>query len=341
VAAPSADNRHVFWLQVQGDMLTVSARPELQTAHIGRRTLGLISIGAVCENLMLRAGRLGVELGPIWEPCSASDPALVRFSCREGAIQDDPLERAIEQRQSNRRLLFRGPALSPGACDTMGSDAARIAGTQLVWLDAPPIRRQALQMVRAAEAARFSSETLHRELFDSIRFDVGWHGIATEGLSPASLELPWVERVGFSTLRHWRVQRVANLVGAHRMIGLLAADLPCRLAPHLCTITADGELDSAAIRAGRVLQRVWLRATALGVSFQVFGASALYALEGVPGVPAALQRRLTAGWHDLVGAQRPLLVFRMGLAPPPTAHCGRPEHESLLQAPAALAQLDG
>jgi hypothetical protein len=227
VAAPSADNRHVFWLQVQGDNLTVSARPELQTAPIGRRTLGLISIGAVLENLKLRAGRLGVELEPVGEPTSASEPRLAQFSCREGATHNDPLERAIEQRQSNRRLLFRGPPLPPGARDTRSGDAARNAGTQLVWLDAPPIRRQALQMVRAAEAARFSSETLHRELFDSIRFDVGWHGIATEGLSPASLELPWVERIGFSTLRHWNVQRLANLVGAHRMIGLLAADLPC------------------------------------------------------------------------------------------------------------------
>jgi hypothetical protein len=331
----------VFWLEVQRDTLTVTARPELQTAPVGRRTLGLISIGAVFENLVLRAGRLGVELEPIWEPFSASGPRLARFSCREGAIQDDPLERVIEQRQSNRRLLFRGPPLSPGARDTMSSDAARVAGTQLVWLDAPPRRSQALQMVRAAEAARFSSETLHRELFDSIRFDVGWHGLASEGLSPASLELPWAERIGFSTLRHWPVQRLANLVAAHRMIGFLAADLPCRFAPHLCAITGEGELESAAIRAGRLLQRVWLRATALGLSFQVFGASALYALEGVPGVPAALQHRLTSGWRDLVDGQRPLLVFRMGTAPPPTAHCGRPEPGSLFRAPAPLARSDG
>lgn len=331
VAAPSADNQSMFRLLADGDTLNLIATPELLNAPAGRQVLSLISLGAVAENLLLRAGKLGLKLDESWADSLHSTPWVAQFQCHECDRVDDPLDAAIERRHSNRRMLFRGPALPNESRDRLGACASGLGGAQLVWLDEKPLRREALRLIRWAETERFRDQALHRELFESIRFDIGWKGTASEGIAPGSLELPWIERPLFELIRNWKVQRLANLVGAHRFIGLRAADLPCRFAPHLCVITAAGDVSTGALRAGRLLQRIWLRTTAMQLSLQVFAASALYALEEYSPARASLRNRLGTGWSQLIPRDhRPYLVIRMGYAPPPSIRSGRPAPAELL-----------
>ena len=333
IAAPWADNRRAFRLQAHGvNSLRLFATPDLQNAAPTRRILGLLSIGAIAENLAIRAGRLGLHLKPIWQIDPNGGSLLTEFICCRIDAVDDPLDAAIERRHSNRRLLFRGPRLESAAQERISAEASTIDGTALIWLDRPEQRRRALGLIRLAETERFLNEELHRELFDSIRFDVGWNASTSEGLSPGSLELPRIEQLGFSTLRHWRVQRAANLVGTHRLIGLRSADLPCRLAPHLCAIVAQGEDEPAAIQAGRLLQRVWLRATLLGLAVQVYAASTVYALDNSTAIGEELRGRLASGWKELCPHARPFIVFRMGRAAQPSAPASRPPAATVLSA---------
>ena len=331
VAAPSADNRHVVRMEATADSLRLFATPDLLNAPSSRRMLGLLSVGAVTENLILRARRLGLQLEPRWHALGVAGPVLADFTYHRVPAVENPLEGAIELRHTNRRLRFSGPRLPPMAQAQLSAECADLPGTHLLCLDEPERRRGALRLVRWAETERFRNQQLHREMFDSIRFDVGWHRTANEGLSPGSLELPLLERPAFSLLRHWKVQRALNLVGAHHFIGFRAADLPCRLAPHLCAISAEGDLEAAAVSAGRLLQRVWLRATLMGLSFQVFAASAIYALDGSTAVPPDLRRRLASGWQDLGARGKPFIVFRMGHAKAPSLRAGRPLPCSLLK----------
>ena len=331
VAAPWADNRRAFRLQTHGvNSLRLFATPDLHNAAPTRRILGLLSIGAVAENLAIRAGRLGLHLKPIWQIDMKGGSLLVEFVCERAGAVDDPLDTAIERRHSNRRLLFRGPRLESAAQERLSAEASTIDGAALVWLDRPEQRRRVLGLIRLAETERFRNEELHRELFDSIRFDLGWHASASEGLSPGSLELPRVEQLGFSVLRHWRVQRAANLVGTHQFIGLRSAALPCRLAPHLCAIVAQGEDEPAAIQAGRLLQRVWLQATLLGLAVQVYAASTVYALDKSTAIGDELRGRLASGWNELCPQARPFIVCRMGRAAQPSAPASRPPAASVL-----------
>lgn len=327
IAAPSADNRHVFRLEVEGDSLRVLATPEFLAASTSRCVLGLVSIGAVLENLTLRAARLGLSLEARPFDRQGNEALLAEFTVGEGAVRSDALESAIEARHSNRRLRFSGPRLAAEAQQQLVAQALVVPGTDLLWLDGPADRRRALSLVRIAETERFRNRALHRELFESIRFDVGWRSSAPEGLPPATLELSRFERPGFALLRHWHVQRIANLFGAHHVIGFRGADLPCRLAPHLCAIVAEGETSVAAVAAGRLLQRVWLQATTFGLSLQVFAAAPLFALDGATSIAPRLQKRLADRWKTLCPRGQPFVVIRMGAAKPPSQRSGRPPSE--------------
>jgi hypothetical protein len=330
-AAPSADNRHVFRLSVQGESICMLDAPALHEPPAHRRLLGLISVGAAMENLMLRGARLGLALQP--HVIAAAEPGspLVRFSvsAMPPSVAPDAMEAVIERRHSNRQVRFRGPPLSAEEREALVAACSSVPGTSVAWLDEPAKRRKALALLRRAEAERFRNRTLHRELFQSIRFDVGWHMSSEHGLPPGALGLPPPERLGFGLLRHWQLQRLGNVFGLHRLIGLRAADLPCRWVPHLLAVTTAGASQEDAICAGRALQRTWLSAAAHGLAGQVYAAAGLYAREQAVDVAPRLRLELRTGWESIFAGRIVWLVLRLGRSPPPPVRAGRASAELL------------
>lgn len=196
---------------------------------------------------------------------------------------------------------------------------------QLVWLDEPARRKQVLRLMHRAETERFHNRLLHEELFSAIHFDVGWHATCPEGLPPGALGVEPPLRAFFALLRHWPIMRLANLLGAHHMLGWRSCDLPCRLAPHLGLLAVRHNDNQAVFDAGRVFQRLWLATTSQGRVLQPMPASALFALGGAraEGIPADLQRDLAEGWKTSLCGDTPLMLFRIGLAQPSPIVTGR------------------
>jgi hypothetical protein len=126
------------------------------------------------------------------------------------------------------------------------------------------------------------------------------------------------------------LQKILNLIGMHKMLGARAADLPCRLAPHVCTVAATGPVEQGAFSAGRALLRVWAAANASGLAVSVYAAAPLYALAGATDVRVDLQQRLQAGWRELSPAATPFMVLRLGHAAAPKVRNGRPPAASFL-----------
>jgi hypothetical protein len=315
-AAPSADNRHVFRLSVDGDKLYVWANDAFHRPPAHRRLLALLSVGAVLENLELRAARLGVALHTTLAPeIERRGPIACMEACLAEPELHNPLEASMDRRQSNRRLIYRGARLAPPQQAELAQQAA-VQDAALEWLDTALRRRKALALLRSAESERFRNRVLHRELFDSIRFDLLWDAEADVGLPLGALGLPAPERLGFKLLRQWPVQKLGNALGLHRFIGFRAADLPCRLAPHVVAVTTAGAGDHDAISAGRVLQRAWLGATARGLACQVFAAPGLYTQEVASDVRPAVRVKLLEGWNLLCPGRAVWAVMRMGEAAP-------------------------
>jgi hypothetical protein len=140
-----------------------------------------------------------------------------------------------------------------------------------------------------------------------------------------------MERPLFSALRHWPVQRAANLLGAHWFVGWRGAGLPCMLAPHVAAVAAQGPALQAAFSAGHCLQRAWLLAAARGWAFQVLAASPLYALPDAFPASAPLRSRLAAGWAELCPDHTPYVVFRMGKAVASSIHAAKASARELLE----------
>ncbi len=332
LAAPSADNRHRFRLLPAGDRsLRVVGETDLfngMPRH--RRVLTLFSLGGVVENLVLRAGELSLVAKVHWFP-DGEGPcvAALEFESGPGLAADQALASAIAERHTNRRM-YSGPQLT--SLERAGLDrAAVVDGAQLEWLSGPR-RRAAHSLIWKAETERFRRPALHEELFGSIRFDLDWRTSTDEGLPPAVLEVEAPMRPMFKAMRHWPLMRGLSWVGAHYLLGVRAGLLPCAQAPELAVISSPRPLTEAALITGRSFQRLWLQAASMGLALQPMAASAvlLFQDDVAGGMDPGVRERITAGWRDLLGESRPMMVFRLGRAAAVTARTLRPQVESVL-----------
>jgi nitroreductase len=333
IRAPSADNHHRLQLEpTQEGVRLWSQAGRLASLTGYKRTLDLISLGAVIENIVLRASAhqlaATVTLFPVGQPDLVADIQL-----RPASTPADPLHNAIPLRHTNRRF-FKGPLAEAAILQHIGEVTRQIPGCTLDWLDDAERRSRALKLIRLAEGERFRNPILHAELFEGVRFDIGWQQSCEEALPPGALEIEKPLRIFFKLMRHWSVMRTANLVGAYKQLAWRAGDLPCRFSPHLAVINAPSLSDQDQINAGRAFQRAWLAIAQHGLAMQPMPASVLYAQKAAvaQGIPGPLQARLSQGWAELQPSKTPLMVFRMGHAKPPSLVSGRQPLEYYLKA---------
>lgn len=320
VLAPSADNHHRLRFEPLENGVCIWSETE-RTANLKgyKRTLDLLSFGCVIENLVLQASAhqlaSEIDLFPTDQP-----DLIARLIWKPTRAAPDPLFAEIPKRHTNRRF-FSGPQESPEVLRRISEKTDDISGCSLVWLDEREQRSKALRLIRLAEGERYRNQVLHTELFDNIRFDVGWTKSCEEALPPGALEVERPFRALFKSMRHWPIMRCLNLIGAHRQLAWRAGDLPCRFAPHLGVICCSVRLeDIDQLNAGRAFQRSWLMISQLGLAMQPMPASALYrhAMAIAPDIPEELQMCLQSGWNELLPGKAPIILFRMGRSTKPT-----------------------
>lgn len=331
---PSADNQREFQLEHIADQVRLWARDEFLSVPRHRRFLGLQAMSASVENMRLRAAALGFGMAVRWFP-DDQEPRLITeldFD-RRSDLPEEPLERVIEQRHTNRRPVFRGPALPAEELRAFSSVLADLDGITLHWCDAPAVRQQIVRLIRIAETERFRSQKLHEEVLSAVRFDVGWTASSDNGIPPGALEVEPLMRPLFKALASWDHIRRLHRVGAHHILGFRSAYAPCRLAPHVGVLSTSLDGDASAVAAGTAFERVWLQATLSGLEFQPFAASAMYSLPVADWVRPEVRNTLSAGWDRLIPGRSPMMVFRMGRAPQPSCRTSREPVEAYCYCP--------
>jgi hypothetical protein len=318
IAAPSADNSQPWRFAWSGDDLDL----RIDADHSGRVSdtryvLSDLAAGACLENMIIHARSLGyaADVQTFPRPDDELWAARIRWRLDTESDQSEPLAGAIEQRHTDRRFPWGG-SITTDTQARLNAQARLIPGQRLYWPQTPRERKAALSVIRQAETLRFSSPTLHAELFSSIRFAAGWHTACEEGLAPATLAVEPPLRPVFQALRRPAVMAMLNRLGAASMLGWRSAWLPIRLSPGLCLLVIPSTARSDVLAGGRALQRVWLQATLDGLSVQPYAAAGVLSLGFVAVEPAFQQplSRLGSALHDVCAPGHGLVFLRLGYA---------------------------
>jgi nitroreductase len=279
VLAPSTRNSQPWRFTIERNTVRVWADPSrrLPAADPDGREL-FLSLGCALENLLAAGALLGYryEVACVPDPRAPDLAAVVRFhpSFRTPSAHGPTLETLQLRRTAYRPFLAR--EISPPSLERLRLVAGE-PGVRFVLCDRPDRRRSADVLSVRAVAILFGDEDYQREL------------LAGEGDGAVWL----AGQSGRLT--------VSQLQPARRLAQQLSAVL--RSAPLLGVIGSLGDSPVDRLRSGRVLERLWLAATAEGLAMQPVG----YALA------APATREALAALFPEAGP-RPQQLVRVGYA---------------------------
>lgn len=267
IRAPSGGNAQAWRLHYEGDELWIAVDPQRSRALLDQRQrASLLSIGAMVENASLCAATSGHACRA--QPCpSPGVAAHLAFSVSDDAPspEDARLADCIVLRATNRRLGKRVPLPTETASALRA--AAEVRGAVLDLVDDAAALSEIGSILGTGDQLRALCPALHRDLIGELRWTVEEAERTRDGIDLRTLELAPAQQVA---LRVGARPDVVALVRASRGGQALqdAARQSISAASAVGLLRVDADEDASWITAGRAMQRVWLTATAHGLSVQ-------------------------------------------------------------------------
>ena len=333
-AAPSGDNsqpwRFVF---LSPDKIAFHAVSGVDNALLNVDESGtLIALGAAVQNAELEAKALG------FDPVSnfhEEGPMVATLTLRKGGSlseSEQRLQQAIPSRHTNRKNYDH---TSLKEIDRQ-SLVEVVRGSSEVTLDLIEDRNDIDIIARALttmEEIALGNKSLHTLFFKSIFWSKKDNLSGKSGLYIKTLELPIQAQLFFKGLRYWTVAKIL----AHFKFPKVVAETNAK---QNATASAIGviiisQMDRRHyLEAGRVLERVWLAATAEGLSFQIVTGLLFLARsveKGGEEVFSIEERKMIREAHarirEVLGNKEAFITFRVGYGSAPSAiSYRRPPH---------------
>lgn len=299
-----------------------------------------IALGAAIENMVIAAAEQGyrshVKLFP--KPSTQAVVAEITFEHTSNGVLSELTELfpLIRRRATNRRLAPR--VALPDAQIAALHAAAAVHGGQLQLLTDPAALAEVGQIMGAGDQIRFLCLDLHRELIAELRWTSEEAQQTGDGLDLAVLELSESQRAMLQVIARPDVAAcLRELGGGAALTEIAAQSVTCASAVGLLSIAGDQPADL--LRGGRVVERLWLQATALGLALHPM-ITVLYMFEMLRTEAAtffneserATLRGLQARFDNLFPRSgTPLMLFRLAQAPAPNTRALRRPIEQVLR----------
>jgi nitroreductase len=338
--APSGDNCQPWRFQWDGEHLRILFLADRAESLYDLRSMGSwISLGSVITNATLAATQFGLQATGRAFP--ASEPpgtvALLRF--KAGSVAADRLAETIPARCVNRRPYRREP-LPAGVREELQALAAASSGARLSWVDTEPAKGRVAALAAQNDRILFENRALHDGVYGWIRWTRAEAERRRDGMPADALELSRLERPGMRLLASWRWAQLAAALRISRVLPARARKIYQRSAA-IALLSVRGDQPADFVRGGEVLERIWLTATRHGIAFQpITGITFLLLrmrLTGGSGLGADHRKLLDRIEEEFKrvypegAAESPIMLFRLGLAPPPSGRALRLPLEQVLE----------
>ncbi|MBV6406446.1 MAG: Rv1355c family protein [Flavobacteriales bacterium] len=267
--APSADNMQPWKVRHKdGHLLLHHDRARSRSALDSESMIPHISLGMCLENMLLASAGAGTVMEPALFPAS-DDPSLIAVLYPAGgrgpSALDGALAAQIAARHTDRTHGNGGP-LRPGDPDALQAAVAAIPGAALhLTVDRSEIDRIA-DLCGKADRLRIMNEHGHAEFFTKqLRWSHEEAVRSGDGLDIETLELTATERVGLRMASSSLAMRTIRRVSGGKALEKLTANA-VRSASAVALLTMPRIDDVHCLEGGRAAQRLWLKATELGLA---------------------------------------------------------------------------
>lgn len=329
ILAPSGENCQPWRFVVKGDTIELWCRPERDRSPYNWGQRGTyMATGAALENLSLAAQARGYAADIAYFPGTEYHVATITLT-RDEEKGSDPLADFIAKRVSNRKP-YRADALTSETIAAL-QRAADESGYGHLKIVTERKGIEALAKIGSVnEGTMLANDSLHAFFFDHVSWTKAEDDRKKMGFFIDTLELPPPARLAFRLIRRPRIMRILRRLGFPKAVAAQNA-ATYAAAGAIGIISGEGTTPLDFVRAGRALERIWLTATAQGLSMQPLAGTLFLALSLQAGETAGLAdtdiKAITEASKELsriADTEKPVLfMFRIGRSEPPTARASR------------------
>ncbi len=331
IQAPSGDNCQPWRFRTGRNRIDILLHADADASLFNiNQSASLIACGAALENLLIAASRYGLEGDVVYHTEKGPSKTWIGIRLRNSDIEEDPLQRFIWERHTNR-TCYRQQRLAPEVLLDLIGSMGHFPGMQLKLYHTQEDRRTIARLVYQADRTRVTTRGLHEQLMRMIRFSDEEEHRARDGFPLKNLEAGVGGELFLRMTRRWSIMRICNRLGLSRIVPLTAYR-------GVLNASAVGLLKCPDMRAetliegGRALERLWLTVARKGLAFQPMTAITLFwmrwrmqQLEALGARQARLLRSLWPAYNAFfdVSPESPeghVMLFRIGLGRP----IGRP-----------------
>lgn len=289
VFAPSGDNSQPWRFEVKNNEIRIFSLSEKDNPIFNFRSRGtLVAHGALLENIIIASSNFGYDAKFQIFPEPQNLNLTIRVFLEESPKKQDSLFSSITTRATNRKKYASSP-LIPGDKEKI-LEAAHEAGGQVLLAEKKEDMESLGKAVSINEIIMLTHEELHKYFFGDIVWSEDEEKRKRCGLYLKTMELAPPQVAIFKLLSNWRRAKILNLLGLPRFIAKENSKIYSSGSAH--GIIAVEDNDTEFIGAGRIMQRVWLKATELGLSFHLI-TGVLYLAQRVN----AGQEKMLLPWH--------------------------------------------
>jgi len=270
VYASSGDNSQPWRFSVKNNKIKVQNLPDRDNPVLNIGQSGsYIAHGGLLENISLLAKSHGLEAQIKIFPDS-SDPNLVATVTLEPKkTQIDVLYKYIRSRHTNRRPYKDIPLTKDQAIELLETprEIALPQGGRVVLLQTPEERSRAAKAGSSMEQVILENQELHRLMFKDVLWTKKQNQERVSGLYIKTMEFALPVKFVFWLASFWPLISRLNKIGLAKFIAKQDASLYRSGAAMVGIVMEKAEKEDF-VCAGMIAQRLWLKATKLGLAMQ-------------------------------------------------------------------------
>lgn len=330
VSAPSGGNSQPWKFEVRGDEITVIALPLKDHPVLNFRYRGTwVAHGALIENIKIAALEHGYDAGVEIFPNKEDQNIAARVMLGKSELKPSRLYDSITRRTTNRKPFALAPLTAGERSELL--EAKSGLDVEVILREKPEELADLGEALSVNEAVMLENRLLHGLFFKEVVWNEREERERGGGLLAKTLELKPPQRFMLSLCRRWGVMNFLNKFGMARIIAKDNAKIYASAAAMGVVVVRDD--DQAFITAGRAMERIWLTATHMGLSFHLItgilffsqklnaGETREFSSEHIDMIKAA-HEKVTSIFGVKTGVIA--LLFRVGKDGEPSAHSLKP-----------------
>lgn len=268
VNAPSGSNSQPWKFFIKDNQIDILALPEKDHPILNYRNRGTwVAHGALIENILISASNFGYKTNLQIFPDKSKPNLTAKIFLENSEPKNEPLFLAIPLRATNRKAYKKIPLTAEQKAELLNSTKEISSGLELLLTDNKEDMRVLGEAGSVNEIIMLENQELHKLFFDEIVWTKEEEAIKKSGLLLKTMELKPPQQLALKLFKKWKVMNFLNKFKIARGIAKGNAKIYSTGSAMGAIVCSDQ--DEEFIKAGRLLERIWLKAISMGLSLQL------------------------------------------------------------------------